>query len=87
MLYGDVGKLVTPVDCKSAARKALLVRLQSSPPRQIEMFAYAVPLSQCFLVSMGDIETNTNTKAIPSNMSRWKPTRERLPGLQSSVHW
>ena len=32
-IYGDVGKLVTPVDCKSAARKALLVRLQSSPPR------------------------------------------------------
>ena len=31
-LFGDVGKLVTPVDCKSAARKALLVRLQSSPP-------------------------------------------------------
>ncbi len=31
-VYGDVGKLVTPVDCKSAARKALLVRLQSSPP-------------------------------------------------------
>ena len=31
-IYGDVGKLVTPVDCKSAARKALLVRLQPSPP-------------------------------------------------------
>ena len=30
--FGDVGKLVTPVDCKSAARKALLVQLQSSPP-------------------------------------------------------
>ena len=30
---GDVGKLVTPADCKSAARKALLVRLQWSPPR------------------------------------------------------
>ena len=30
--HGDVGKLVTPVDCKSAARKALLVRLQLSPP-------------------------------------------------------
>ena len=29
---GDVGKLVTPVDCKSAARKALLVQLQLSPP-------------------------------------------------------
>ena len=35
---GDVGKLVTPVDCKSAARKALLVQLQSSPP-------YTAPLA------------------------------------------
>jgi hypothetical protein len=30
-INGDVGKLVTPVDCKSAA-SALLVRLQPSPP-------------------------------------------------------
>ena len=34
---GEVGKLVTPVDCKSAARKALLVRLQSSPPITVDV--------------------------------------------------
>ena len=34
---GDVGKLVTPVDCKSAARKALLVQLQSSPPITVDV--------------------------------------------------
>ena len=38
------------------------------------MLAYAVPLSQCLLVSMGDIETTTNTKTTLSNMSRWKPS-------------
>jgi hypothetical protein len=30
--YGCVGKLVTPEDCKSSARKALLVRIQRHPP-------------------------------------------------------
>jgi len=31
-VYGCVGKLVTPEDCKSSARKALLVRIQRHPP-------------------------------------------------------
>ena len=48
------------MDCKSAARKALLVRLQSSPPRANRNLATQA-LSQCLLVSMGDIETNTNS--------------------------
>jgi len=30
--FGCVGKLVTPGDCKSSARKALLVRPQPHPP-------------------------------------------------------
>ena len=40
--------------------------------------------SQCLLVSMGAIETNTNTKAIPSKMSRWKPSHARMRGLHES---
>jgi hypothetical protein len=32
VLFGCVGKLVTPGDCKSSARKALLVRVQRHPP-------------------------------------------------------
>ena len=32
VIFGCVGKLVTPGDCKSSARKALLVRLKSHPP-------------------------------------------------------
>jgi hypothetical protein len=32
LVYGCVGKLVTPGDCKSSARKALLVRVQRHPP-------------------------------------------------------
>ena len=59
-LYGGVGKLVTPEDCKSSARKALLVRLQSSPPRANRNLATQA-LSQCLLVSMGDIETTMNS--------------------------
>ena len=39
---------------------------------------------QCLLVTMGAIETNTNTKTTLSKMSRWKPTHARMRGLHES---
>ena len=52
MVIGCVGKLVTPVDCKSAALRALLVQLQPHPPEQTTRY-----LVQRLLVTMGDIGT------------------------------
>ena len=59
------------------------IKAGSIPVRGASQTAYA-KYAQCLLVSMGVIETIANTKTTLSTMSRWVPTRERLPGLHNT---